>query len=184
MTSSVRVMAPSLLPMTGLVVAKRQKGITMVECLASLALSAVVLAGLNHLLTLTFASQAEADRRYRLHAEAQKIMNQVGISINLAYPKSKDFLQVASGSTSNWLDRYDSTNKKIIYKYDWSVANQALTHTVGDAKPVTLLTNVTNFVAESVVTNTNTPLITVTLTVSIPPDQVTITETRRLGGHW
>lgn len=157
---------------------------TLVECLVSLALSSIVLAGIYHILGITFAAQAESDRRYKLHADTQKIMRRVSNAIDSAERKKRqDLLGKGTETTGDWLYQYDPVKKQVvIVKYEWSAANQSLNETIGSAQPVTILTNVTDFRAESLTTNSDTALISVTLTVGAAPDQVTITETRRLGG--
>lgn len=165
---------------------QRQKGMTLIECLVSLALSSIVLAGTYHTLGIAFAGQAEAGIRYRLHADAQKSMRRISDAINLAERRKKQDLLVKSlFSTGDWLNRLDPVkNQSTIFRYDWSALNQALVETVGASQPVTILTNVTDFKVESLPTNSDVSLISVTLKVGTAPDQVTITETRRLGGAW
>lgn len=163
-----------------------QGGMTLVECVVATLLSAIVLAGLSQMMTVTMESQQADKSLHESYTEAKLIMQRLSWAIETADRKKRAELSAkALTTTGDWLYRYDPVLQRTAkLEYAWSPLHRSLREIGDNGLPTVVLSKVTNFTVESLPTTSDVTLIKVSLTLDGPSGQLVLTETRRLGGPW
>lgn len=165
---------------------QHMRGMTLIECLVAAAISGLLLAGLSHVMTLSLkADEAERATHERLK-DTMAAMRRIAWSIEKANRKRTQPLNNNSpGDTKEWLDEFiPATGVTIKRRYMWNSSSRTLQEEINGAVPIVILNDVSFFSMQALNPATDNALITYTITTGDAPDQVTLTDTRRLGGPW
>lgn len=166
----------------------RQAGMTLVECLASMAISLVLLAGLSGILDIGFAGYQENQQFAARLGNIDAVIARLTWAIESAERKKGSELVDKTGrdhTSDTWFDRKDATGKIVALRYEWNSVNKTLNEYDGMGIPQAILADVADFrVTSPFTTDTSTALILVTLTVQRNDVPVTFTLSRSLGGPW
>lgn len=165
-----------------------QAGMTLVECLASMAISVVLLAGLTGVLNLGLAGYRE-NKQFSEHVgDINSIIQRLTWAIETAERKKRSELIDKTGrehTSETWFDRKDSTGKTIVLRYDWNSANKTLNEYDDQNIARALLTDVDSFsVTSPSTTDTQVALILVTMRVQRNGIPITFNLSRPLGNIW
>lgn len=162
------------------------RGMTLLECLVATAISGLLLAGLVHIMNMSLAAQAHEKAVHERFTETMTVMRRISWAVERAQRKrTQNLTNKNPTDTGDWLDEYDpATGVTLKRRYTWSAVDRNLQEKIGDAAAVVILTNVTDFRMEAVNTQSDNALLAYTLAVGDPPDQIILSETRRLGGAW
>lgn len=158
------------------------QGISLVECLATVAISAIVLAGLAPVLGVTLDTYKAAQGIYQQRANAHIAMARIVDAILVGGRKSTLSKLGPMPTSGDWLDGTTSDGKLRKISYTWSSASNSLSeHDDLNKINQVILSNVTGFGITVSPSNDDT-LVTVALTMGSGTEAVRLTETVRLGG--
>lgn len=155
---------------------------TLIECLLSLAISAILLTGMTHMLGVGLASNDLSEAKQENLAQARIMMRRIAWFVAAASVK-KATSKTDDTTSGAWLDTYDPVVKqKVTFSYTWDGKHLIERDNSGLER---YIKNVTGFsIREAKWSTESASLVDVSLTIGSGEEAVTISETLRLGGVW
>lgn len=161
-----------------------QRGMTLIECLAALAISAMVLSGLMHVIEVGVRNYTVTQSFYSQSMQAQVAMRRIMDAVSTAtQKKTTDLVSKDSTTSGDWFYGTYGNNSTRRITYAWSPSDRVLNEIGMDGIPVAILDNVTSFSVTAPYNNSET-LVEVDLTLQDQHNTFAVKRAMRLGGPW